>query len=341
MSEFKPYEQFGDEPELSKNALTILRSRYLVKDEEGKCVETPGEMLARVAALVAKAEVKYGATQSEVEEWCKTYYELMASLKFLPNSPTLMNANRSEGMLSACFVLPIDDSVEEIFETIKQAALIQKAGGGTGFSLDRLRPSGDYISTSGGKTSGPISFWKVFSEATNAIQQGAHRRGANMAMMSIEHPDILKFLHAKEDLQAFVNFNISLKVGDEWMKKTEKSPKAFHVVTNFRTGQRYLLPKKIDIENYILDDLHKLSGSSIPKTGSFYNIGEIWKMIVTCAHNTGEPGLCFIDRINEDNPQTPLLQARFSCSHGQSLSYQALDIYKHRQYYLKTAHQVL
>ena len=158
MAEFMPYERCGDEPELSKNALTILRSRYLVKDETGRCVETPGEMFARVAALVSDTEGRYGATQSEIKDWYKTYYDLMASLKFLPNSPTLMNANRSEGMLSACFVLPVDDSVEAIFEAIKQAALIQKAGGGTGFSLDRLRPSGDYISTSGGKTSGPISF---------------------------------------------------------------------------------------------------------------------------------------------------------------------------------------
>ncbi|MFA5252107.1 MAG: ribonucleotide reductase N-terminal alpha domain-containing protein, partial [Phycisphaerae bacterium] len=201
----------GDAPLLSENALTVLQSRYLIKDEFGKCIETPAQLLSRVALLVARAETQYGASPDEVKQWHKTYYDLMAQLQFLPNSPTLMNAGR-QGMLSACFVLPIEDSIEGIFETIKHTALIQKAGGGTGFSLDKLRPAGDRIESSGGTTSGPISFWRVFSEATNAIQQGAFRRGANMGMMSIGHPDILKFLHAKQNLTAFTNFNISVKI---------------------------------------------------------------------------------------------------------------------------------
>ena len=149
-----------------------------------------------------------------------------------------------------------------------------------------------------------------------------------MAMMSIEHPDILKFLHAKEDLQAFVNFNVSLKVSDVWMKKTEKSPKSFHVVTNFRTGQRYLLPKKIDIENYSINDLHKLSGKALPKTGNFYSVGEIWKMIIKCAHNTGEPGLSFIDRINDENPTPDLgeIEATNPCGEQPLLAYEACTL---------------
>ncbi|UCF42626.1 MAG: hypothetical protein JSV99_08490, partial [Planctomycetota bacterium] len=209
----------GEEPVLSENALTVLQRRYLIKDQRGKCIETPAQLLSRVAFLAAQAETKYGAIDSEIKVWHKKYYDLMASLKFLPNSPALMNANRPAGMLSACFVLPIEDSIEGIFETIKQTALIQKAGGGTGFSFDRLRPTGDRVASSGGTTSGPISFWRVFSETTDAIQQGAFRRGANMGMMSVEHPDILKFLHAKQSLKAFTNFNVSVKITDEWMKR--------------------------------------------------------------------------------------------------------------------------
>ena len=191
----------GDEPALSENAVTVLENRYLIKDEQGKIIETPGQLFSRVARLVASIEAAYGANETEVNQWHKTYYELMASLKFLPNSPTLMNAGRPSGMLSACFVLPIEDSIEGIFDTIKDTALIQKAGGGTGFSLDRLRPTGDRVASSGGTTSGPISFWRVFSQTTDAIQQGAFRRGANMGMMSVTHPDILRFLHAKQDLK--------------------------------------------------------------------------------------------------------------------------------------------
>src|SRR4030042_1950619 len=172
----------------------------------------------------------------------------MAQLVFLPNSPTLMNAGR-QGMLSACFVLPIEDSIEGIFETIKHTALIQKAGGGTGFSLDKLRPAGDRVESSGGTTSGPISFWRVFSEHTHAIQQGAFRRGANMGMMSIGHPDIIKLLHAKQNLKAFTNFNISVKITDDWMKQLARTPNTPHIVENPRTQQRYLLPPKIDIQH--------------------------------------------------------------------------------------------
>jgi ribonucleoside-diphosphate reductase alpha chain len=320
----------GKPPVLSENALTVLQNRYLIKDQQGKCVETPAQLFSRVALLVAKAEAKYGASPDQVKQWHKTYYDLMRQLVFLPNSPALMNAGR-RGMLSACFVLPIEDSIEGIFETIKQTALIQKAGGGTGFSLDKLRPTGDLVASSGGTTSGPISFWRVFSETTDAIQQGAFRRGANMGMMSIGHPDILKFLHAKQNLKAFTNFNISVKITDDWMKTLAKSPNALHIVENPRTQQRYLLPRGLDIKNYTIDDLYKLTGKSpLPagRRGRFYSVSDIWKMIVKCAHKTGEPGVAFIDRINRDNPTPSLgrIEATNPCGEQPLLPYEACTL---------------
>ncbi len=320
--------QPGKAPVLSENALAVLQSRYLIRDKEGVCIENPAELFSRVALSIAKVERKYGASDSEIREWHRKFYDLMASLRFLPNSPALMNAGRDGGMLSACFVLPIEDSIEAIFETVKHTALIQKAGGGTGFSFDKLRPTGDRVISSGGTTSGPISFWRVFSEATNAIQQGAHRRGANMGMMSVEHPDILKFLHAKQNLKAFTNFNISVKIGDAWMKKLAKTGKSFHVVSNPRTGQRYLLPKEIDIESYKIGELYELSGKGLPKSGKFYTISDIWKMIVTCATNSGEPGVAFIDRINSDNPTPGLgeIEATNPCGEQPLLPYEACTL---------------
>lgn len=320
----------GNEPVLSENALTVLRSRYLIKNQNGKCIETPGQLFSRVAMLIAEAEGKYGADDSKIRQWHRKYYDLMASLKFLPNSPALMNARRRR-MLSACFVLPIEDSIEGIFEAIKQTALIQQAGGGTGFSFDKLRPAGDRVASSGGTTSGPISFWRVFSETTNAIQQGAFRRGANMGMMGVEHPDILKFLHAKQNLDAFTNFNISVKITDDWMKKLLKSGKIPHIVTNPRNQQSYLLPRSIDITNYTIDDLHKLAGKGRPgsrRAGRFFTVSDIWKMIIRCAHKTGEPGVVFMDRINRDNPTPSLgrIEATNPCGEQPLLPYEACTL---------------
>jgi ribonucleoside-diphosphate reductase alpha chain len=192
----------------------ILQRRYLWKDKDGNVVEAEDQMYHRVAEVSAEVESQYGATEKEVKATGDKFYKLMAEKEFLPNSPALMNSGRENGMLSACFVLPIEDSIDGIFTTVKNTAMIQKAGGGTGFSFDRLRPTGDLVTSSGGTTSGPISFMKVLSEATNAIQQGAFRRGANMGCMSINHPDILNFINAKQDPTAFTNFNISVKVPD-------------------------------------------------------------------------------------------------------------------------------
>ena len=321
----------GDEPVLSENAIAVLENRYLIKDEHGRIIETPGQLFSRVAWLVASVESSYGASENELEQWHKRFYDLLSSLKFLPNSPTLMNAGRPSGMLSACFVLPIEDSIEGIFETVKNTALIQKAGGGTGFSLDHLRPTGDRVASSGGTTSGPISFWRVFSQTTDAIQQGAFRRGANMGMMSITHPDILRFLHAKQDLKAFTNFNISVKITDKWMETLEKTPDALHVVENPRTGEKYLLPLQIDVNNYTIQDLFKLAGddtAGLDGAGRFYTVGDLWKMIITCAHRTGDPGVAFIDRINHDNPTPALgeIEATNPCGEQPLLPYEACTL---------------
>jgi len=320
----------SEEPVLSENALKVLQSRYLIKDENGICIETPAQLFSRVASLIARAEARYGVSSGEIRQWHKKYYDLMASLKFLPNSPTLMNAQR-RGTLSACFVLPIEDSIEGIFEAVKQTALIQQAGGGTGFSFDKLRPTGDRVASSGGTTSGPISFWRVFSETTNAIQQGAFRRGANMGMMSVEHPDILKFLYSKQSLKAFTNFNVSVKVTDDWMKKVFYTAKDLHVVRNPRTQIEYILPKKLHVADYSIDELYLIESqneSGFKPKGQFYTVGDIWKMIVKCARKTGEPGVVFIDRINRDNP-TPVLgdiEATNPCGEQPLLPYEACTL---------------
>ncbi|MHC4623624.1 MAG: adenosylcobalamin-dependent ribonucleoside-diphosphate reductase [Planctomycetota bacterium] len=331
MQQFEPTPPPGDAPILSSDALTVLQSRYLIKDDKGRCIETPAQLFSRVAAMVARAETRYGAAAGEIKNWHREFYNLMASMRFLPNSPALMNANRPHGMLSACFVLPIEDSIEAIFETVKQTALIQKAGGGTGFSFDKLRPTGDRVASSGGTTSGPLSFWRVFSETTDAIQQGAFRRGANMGMMSVNHPDILKFLHAKQNLKAFTNFNISVKITDDWMKKLTTFGQTLHIVENPRTRRKYLLPRKIDIAAYTIKDLYELTSKALPRSATrskFYTVAGIWKMIVRCAHRTGEPGVAFIDRINRDNPTPSLgpIEATNPCGEQPLLPYEACTL---------------
>ena len=305
-------------------SLEVLRRRCLLKDPHGEIIETPEQMYWRVAKTIAEVESSHGTSRQAINELSEAFHKMMTEGKFLPNSPTLMNAGRPEGMLSACFVLPVNDSIPEIFEAVKNTALIQKAGGGTGFAFDRLRPTGDSVSSSGGTTSGPISFWKVIAETTNAIQQGAHRRGANMGMMSIEHPDIVKFIHAKRDIAAFNNFNISVKITDAFMDMLNKEPCAQHIVTNPRTRQQYMIPKTIDFHSYRLDDLQPLDGDK----DNCYTVADIWKMIVSNAHATGEPGVCFIDRVNEHNP-TPALGriiATNPCGEQPLLGYEACNL---------------
>ena len=302
----------------------LLQKRYLLKDKTGKVIETPDQMWHRVADAIAKAEGLYGANAAAIQLQASKFYEFLSSGYFLPNSPTLMNAGRKNGMLSACFVLPIPDSIEGIFDTIKYTALIQKAGGGTGFTFDTLRPTGDIVSSSGGTTSGPISFWRVIAETTRAIQQGAHRRGANMGMMSLEHPDILNFITAKRDPEAFTNFNISVKATNEFMESLCREPDSPHIVKNPRTGKCYLIPKDINASNYSIQDLIPAEKTDIP----CYSRQDIWNMIIRGAHANGEPGICFIDIVNESNP-TPhigILYVTNPCGEQPLLYFEACNL---------------
>jgi len=338
-----------DEPQLTENARKVLEARYLKKNESGACIETPGDLFRRVARTIADAELLYGADEVDRQRWETAFYDLMTRGAFMPNSPTLMNAGREMGMLSACFVLPVRDSIVDIFNSIKHTALIQKAGGGTGFAFDELRPTGDFIKSSGGTTSGPISFWKAFSEATNAIQQGAFRRGANMGMMYIHHPDILKFLHAKQDLNQFTNYNISVKITDGWMEEYRADPDSPHIVRNPRTGQAFVLPRELDIWKYDIRDLipidcvepvaptareryfrsPRMTGPLPAELhGRIYTKRDIWNLIVDHAWQTGEPGVVFIDRINEHNPTPHLgrIEATNPCGEQPLLPYEACNL---------------
>ncbi len=293
--------------DLTPNALEVLRSRYLKRSETGEILETPEELFRRVAKTIASAEANYGmsaAGQAEVEE---QFYELMVTGRFMPNSPTLMNAGRRMGMLSACFVLPIEDSIDGIFSSIRDAAMIQKAGGGTGFSFSRLRPAGDIVRSSGGRTSGPLSFLQVFSKATDAIQQGAFRRGANMGTMRVDHPDIVSFICAKDDPTQLTNFNLSVCVTDEFMEKVINQPDAVHIVVNPRTGEGRPLLK---------DD----------KTP--WTVGELFDLIVDRAWRSGEPGIIFIDRINEANPTSHVgqIEATNPCGEQPLLPYESCNL---------------
>ena len=229
----------------SDNALAVLRARYLKRDPHtGDPCESPDDLFRRVARVVASAETSWGgAGDVDCLRWEESFFQLMSEAIFLPNSPALMNAGREMGMLHACFVLPIEDSIESIFETLKNAALIQKAGGGTGFDFSRIRPAGDVVRSSGGKASGPVSFLRVYSAATSAIQQGAFRRGANMGILKVSHPDIIELIHSKDDTRELTNFNISVSLPDDFLRQVEADPHALHLVTDPRTGATHPLPK--------------------------------------------------------------------------------------------------
>jgi len=259
----------------SAHALTVLEKRYLKKDEEGRVIESPEEMLRRVARNVAGAERLY-STNSSPEELSEAFFRMMSALDFLPNSPCLMNAGRELQQLAACFVLPVEDSLESIFETVKYTALIHQSGGGTGFSFSRLRPRDDTVRSTGGMASGPVSFMRVFNMATEVIKQGGARRGANMGVLRIDHPDIMEFIGIKQRPKEMENFNLSVGVTKAFMEAVEKGGE--YDLVNPRTQK---------------------------KAGRL-KAREVLDAIVAAARETGDPGVLFLDRINESNP-TPQL----------------------------------
>ncbi|MEZ4377623.1 MAG: vitamin B12-dependent ribonucleotide reductase [Gemmatimonadales bacterium] len=262
--------------DLSPNAVTVLEKRYLIKDEAGQPAERPEDLFWRVATTIAAPDAKYGASEGAVEALAEAFYDVMVSRRFMPNSPTLMNAGRPLGQLSACFVLPVADTLSNgqdgIYDTLRAMALVHQSGGGTGFSFSRLRPRNDIVRSTMGVASGPVSFMSLYDSSTDVVKQGGTRRGANMGILRVDHPDVLDFIHCKDDTTKITNFNISVGVTDAFMRALE-------------AGEAY-------------DLVDPRSGAVVGQQDA----REVWNLIIEGAWKTGEPGIFFIDRANHYNP---------------------------------------
>jgi ribonucleoside-diphosphate reductase alpha chain len=282
---------------LTDNARTVLQRRYLRKDSDGKVIESPEDMFRRVAHHIARAEEKYSDAQ-EAEKMEALFYRMMTEFYFLPNSPTLMNAGRRLGQLAACFVLPVDDSLDGIFSALKNAAMIHKSGGGTGFSFSRLRPKDSRVGSTGGVASGPVSFMKIFNTATEQVKQGGTRRGANMAILRVDHPDILEFITCKKYHQDLNNFNISVGVTDAFMESVK-----------------------------MLTSYHLIDPKEKQKVGEL-NAAEVYLHLVEQAWENGDPGIVFLDRINRDNPTPALgeIESTNPCGEQPLLPFEACNL---------------